>query len=84
MRDSDFKRKLFWACIDNLGKKGRIGAAIQAVEKPNAPQHGQPKICPRCKAVLSTESGFDVCDNCGYDGSDVGKLHVQTFIKDRI
>ena len=31
-------------------------------------QQGKHKICPRCGGRLSTDSGFDVCDDCGFDG----------------
>jgi len=46
MRDSDFKRKLFWECIDNLGSKGRSSAAKLAEPALHIPQQPQPKICP--------------------------------------
>lgn len=41
-------------------------------EKQASAQHSQQSICPRCKSVLSTDSGFSVCNNCGFDGA--GKL----------
>ena len=31
-------------------------------------EEGKHKICPRCSGRLSTDSGFDVCDDCGFDG----------------
>lgn len=56
---------------------GCIEDAAQRVESAqHIPQHRQPKICPRCGSGLSTESGFDVCNSCGYDGSDAGKLRA--------
>lgn len=52
------------------------GRAKLAEPALHIPQHRQPKICPRCGGCLSTESGFDICDCCGYDGGDTGKLRA--------
>jgi len=38
MKNSDFKRKLFWECIDNLGSKGRSSAAKLAEPALHIPQ----------------------------------------------
>lgn len=38
MKDSDFKRKLFWECINNLGSKGRSSAAKLAEPALHIPQ----------------------------------------------
>ena len=38
------------------------------VPPANGEQQGKHKICPRCGGRLSTDSGFDVCDDCGFDG----------------
>lgn len=48
-------------------------AAAESGEGANVVQHAQPAICPRCHSKLSTESGFDVCDKCGWCGGDAGK-----------
>lgn len=48
MRDSDFRRKLFWKCIDNLGSKLRSNAAKLAEPALNIPQHTQPTIPVSC------------------------------------
>lgn len=43
-----------------------------SVEKPNAPQHGQPKICRRCKGQgFYYPKGYDqmaICQACHGDG----------------
>jgi len=67
MRDSDFKRKLFWECIDNLGSKGRSSAAKLAEPALHIPQQGQHKICPQCGGNLVEMYQADVyiCNDCG-------------------
>ena len=73
MRDSDFKRKLFWGCIDNLGSKGSSSAAKLAEPALYIPQHSQPEICPPCKGdgyidIDGGAGGDDICRTCNGTG----------------
>jgi len=58
MRDSDFKRKLFWECIDNLGSKGRSSAAKQAEPALHNAQQAKCAMLP-CLGYLESE-----CEDC--------------------
>jgi uncharacterized paraquat-inducible protein A len=57
MNEDDFKRKLFWDCIERLGQKGCESAAKLAENALHVKQHTQPAKCPRCGAMLMTFQG---------------------------
>jgi uncharacterized protein (DUF983 family) len=46
---------------------GWNAAKLEELRK-TARNTGSHEICPRCGGRLSTDSGFDVCDDCGFDG----------------
>lgn len=72
MKDSDFKRKLFWECIDNLGSKGRSSAAKLAEPALHIPQHthagsdASTQICPTCDGDgIARDGGYPYNGKCG-------------------
>jgi hypothetical protein len=72
MRDSDFKRKLFWECIDNLGSKGRSSAAKLAEPALHIAEQADTAIC-RCGGSgwltpLSIDESGVPCPRCNPDG----------------
>ena len=64
--DKEFKRAFSQGKVKVSQRGVRLATADTMDASLHIPQ--QHKICPRCGGRLSTDSGFDVCDDCGFDG----------------
>lgn len=61
MKDSDFKKRLFNECIENLASKGRSAAETNGTQ-PTDTQQPQGKTCSTCgRGFLSPQ-----CGSCGH------------------
>lgn len=66
--EDDFKRRLFWGCINNLTSKSERAAEERGVSALQTANNARDEICPHCGAELSllnVAHGKRLCSICG-------------------